>query len=95
MAFSASIARYIVLDAAGTPAGFRHSLDEAIDLADALPPPRPSRPVKPEPKTATAPAVSDAQIAYDVELHIRRSEIGNRREQRQSALRAGRRNGTL
>ena len=84
--FSASMARYIVLDAAGTPAGFRLSLDEAIDLADALPPPRPPRPVKPESKIVIAPVMSDAQISHDVDLHIRQTKGEARRTRRASII---------
>ena len=85
VAFSASMARYVIQDAAGKPVGFRIGLDAAIDFADALPTPRAPRPVKPVPMTARAPAVSDAQIAHDVESHIRQSESRHRREP--SALR--------
>lgn len=87
IAFSAVMQRYVISDAAGTPCGFRLTLDEALDFADILPPPRAPQPVKPEPKTAMAPTSTDALIAHDIDSHIRQWESRNRREQRQSVLR--------
>ena len=78
--------RYVVEDATKRPRGFRATLDEAIDFADALPPPRAPRPVKHEPKTVTAPAMSDAQISHDVDLHIRQIKGQARRIRRASII---------
>jgi hypothetical protein len=84
VSFSPVMQRYLVHDAAGTPRGFRISLDAAIDLADALPPLIPPRPVK---APTTAPTVRDVaapelQIAADIERHIRQSEGQVRRHRR-------------
>lgn len=81
----ATMSRFIVYDAAGTPRGFRLTLDEALDFADALPPPRALRAVKPEPVTVVLPReVSNALVAHEVELHIRQTEGKARRAQRES-----------
>jgi hypothetical protein len=84
VSFSQVMQRYLVHDAAGTPRGFRTSLDAAIDLADALPALIPPCPVK---APTTAPTVRDVaapelQIAADIERHIRQSEGQARRPRR-------------
>lgn len=82
---SASMGRYVAYDAGGKPRGFRQTLNAAIDLADALPPPAPPR-SKPEPqpvpKRIDVGVVAERQIAADIDSRIRRSEGQARRTQR-------------
>jgi hypothetical protein len=96
VSFSAVMARYVVQDSAGTPRGFRLTLDAAIDLADAVLPPPPPR-SKPEPQpepTRDIGAAAESQIAANIDSHIRQSEGRSRLVQRQAIIeRAGRRRG--
>jgi hypothetical protein len=93
VSFNAVMARYVVLDSQGTPRGFRLTLDEAIDLADALPPP-PAPRIKPksQPETVQGIVTKHATIEQDIERHIRQSEGQARRAQRESIIQRPRRN---
>jgi hypothetical protein len=98
--FSPAIGRYIVHDAAGTPRGFRQTLDAAIDLADAIlppPPPRSKPEPQPVPKRVDVGAAAEGQIAADIDSHIRRREGQSRRAQRANIIQrpARRKRGTL
>jgi hypothetical protein len=79
--FNAVMRRYVVQNSQGRPYGFRPTLDAAIDLADTIPPPPPSR-VKPKsapkPEKPIDPEVAEAQICADIESDIRRREAQER-----------------
>jgi hypothetical protein len=97
--FNEQFGRFVVYDNAGRPHGFRPTLDAAIDLADTIPPPPPSR-VKPKsapkPEKPIEPEVAEAQICADIESDIRRREAQERQERLADYRRRRHRNrGTL
>ena len=82
---SASMGRFVIYNAAGTPRGFRLTLDDAIDSADAMSPLPPPRVARPEAPTLTSTA-SESQISHEIDLHIRQRDSRARVARRASTI---------
>jgi hypothetical protein len=97
--FDAEFERYAIHDRAGGFHGFRKTLDEAIDLADAIqqqPPPRVKPKPAPQPEERISPLAADRAIAADIDRAVRRQESRERNERLAARRRSRYRNrGTL